>query len=89
VCGKFSAIAHAHHTIPLSTQFEHGVKNPIDQHVWLCPNHHAILHALIDPAKDHQSLGARAARVLGDLSTEELEIMLELIRLSRPDEPSL
>ena len=88
VCGKFGAITHAHHTIPLAVQFDHGIRNPITQHAWLCPNHHAILHALIDPAKNPQSLGGRAAAVIDDLSAEEWKITLELVRLSLPDEPN-
>ena len=82
VCGKFASIAQAHHTVPLAAQFERGFKYPDHEHAWLCPNHHSILHIFIDPAKDAQALGHRAVRVIDDLTHDELEIMLELIRLS-------
>jgi hypothetical protein len=86
VCGKFGSITQAHHTVPLAVQFDHGFKNAADQHAWLCPNHHAILHVLIDPLKDDWSLGRRASRVIDDLSAKEWKIMVELMKLAEPDE---
>jgi hypothetical protein len=87
VCGKFGFITHAHHTVPLSEQFERKFKAPFHEHAWLCPNHHAILHVLINPAKDTLALGHRAFRVIDDLEREELKTMLELVGLSGQGEP--
>jgi hypothetical protein len=44
VCGKFARITQAHHVCPLSEfsdAIDTGKKFSI---VWLCPNHHVMLH---------------------------------------------
>lgn len=44
VCGKHKTITQAHHIYPLSKQ-KNDVKN--HNYVWLCPNHHKIVHLAI------------------------------------------
>jgi hypothetical protein len=48
VCKKYIAFAHAHHSFPLSLQFECGVDQPIHDHQWLCPVHHKYVHVLLN-----------------------------------------
>lgn len=44
VCGISSEYSHAHHSLPLSLQYELGVDEPIQEHDWLCPVHHTLIH---------------------------------------------
>ncbi len=46
VCGKYIQFTHAHHSLPLSLQFELGLREPIHDHDWLCPVHHRYVHIL-------------------------------------------
>jgi hypothetical protein len=48
VCGMHKQIAQPHHIYPLAMQFWDGLNEPIQDFVWLCPNHHAIIHNFID-----------------------------------------
>lgn len=47
VCLVGFEICHAHHVIPLGSQFDRGFVEPNHEIEWLCPNHHAIVHALL------------------------------------------
>lgn len=47
VCGKYAEFCHAHHSLPLSLQFELGLEEPTHEHDWLCPTHHRWIHMLI------------------------------------------
>jgi hypothetical protein len=47
ICGKYSGVSEAHHVVPLAVQFDAGAVDPIHEHQWLCPTHHAILHLFI------------------------------------------
>jgi hypothetical protein len=47
VCGKFKGISQAHHVVPLKAQYDRGFKYPDSEFVWLCPNHHAVVHLFI------------------------------------------
>lgn len=51
VCGAYADFAHAHHVYPLSAQYDDGVRAPVDDHVWLCPNHHAVVHHMISASE--------------------------------------
>jgi hypothetical protein len=82
ICGKFRYVAEAHHVVPLSSQFDRGFKGPDHEHEWLCPTHHAIIHALIDGSPDEQKLGRRAAPIIVDLDRDELARMLDLVARS-------
>lgn len=80
VCGKFKSITQAHHVVPLAAQFDRGFDEPDHEHVWLCPNHHVIVHLLLPQGdEDPQKLGRRATAPVGDLSVEEIRTMLDLI----------
>lgn len=50
VCGRHRAIAQAHHVVPLASQFDRGFKEADHTHVWLCPNHHVVIHRLLTGA---------------------------------------
>ncbi len=47
VCSKHVDFVHAHHSFPLSFQFECGVNDPIHDYEWLCPVHHKYVHVLL------------------------------------------
>jgi hypothetical protein len=74
VCGKFQTIAQAHHLIPLEAQFDKGVRVPNHDFVWLCPNHHEVVHMFIKRS------GRRilATTVDSDLSETEFNEILAL-----------
>lgn len=54
ICGKYQAITHMHHVIPVSQMSKSLEKLNPDakyltanlkiRYVWLCPNHHALFH---------------------------------------------
>lgn len=48
VCGQHIDFVHAHHSFPLTYQFECGVDEPIHDHRWLCPIHHKRTHVLLN-----------------------------------------
>lgn len=48
VCGMYKEISQAHHLLPLDIQYEIGLRDACHKFVWLCPNHHAIVHRNID-----------------------------------------
>lgn len=52
VCGMYAEIAHAHHVLPLDIQYKIRINQPLHEHVWLCPNHHAMVHRELDPMLD-------------------------------------
>mgnify|MGYP001563316190 CR=1 FL=1 len=88
VCGKFQSIAQAHHVVPLAAQYDRGFRLPNCERVWLCPNHHAMLHIIIPD--DNLSMtdsafrarNRRAGTVLEDLSEDEFKTIMELVRRS-------
>lgn len=88
VCDKFESIVQAHHTIPLTTQYDRGFKVPDNEHVWLCPNHHTMAHLYIlndDRSMSERAMKSRAATTAAlnaDLSDSEFERMMELMRLA-------
>lgn len=82
VCGKFDNITQAHHVVPLGEQFTHGFRVADQEHEWLCPNHHAILHLWIDARIDDQQRGRRAVLTIGYVEDTELDRMLDLVRRS-------
>jgi hypothetical protein len=88
VCGKFKSISQAHHVVPLATQYDRGFKYPDQEHVWLCPNHHAMVHLYIpgdDRSLEPAAMRARSRTTMAvseDLSEEEFGRMMELMRRS-------
>lgn len=47
VCGTHRHISESHHIVELAQQYDLGYLNPNQDFIWLCPNHHAIVHLLI------------------------------------------
>ena len=47
VCNNHAEFVHAHHTLPLSVQFELGLTLPVHDFSWLCPTHHRHVHMMI------------------------------------------
>jgi hypothetical protein len=88
VCGRFRGITQAHHVVPLTAQYDRGFEYPDNEHVWLCPNHHAILHLFI--LGDNRSLNPSAMRrrskstspLHPDLTEVEFDKIMELLRRS-------
>jgi hypothetical protein len=61
VCGLGEDYSHAHHSLPLSLQYELGVDIPIQEHDWLCAVHHKTIHRRI------------SARLVGSRSFEDID----------------
>ncbi|MGC2775138.1 MAG: hypothetical protein WA418_05795 [Bradyrhizobium sp.] len=88
ICGKFKGITQAHHVIPLSVQYDRGFRSPNQEFVWLCPNHHVMVHLYI--LGDSPSLKTSALRARGkttsdlneDLSEDEFNRLLEVMTRS-------
>ena len=88
VCGKFRSITHAHHVVPLTAQYDRGFEYPDQEFVWLCPNHHTMIHLVIPG--DHQSMKPAAFKARGettsalheDLSEDEFNKLMALMRRS-------
>lgn len=80
VCGKYRYLTHAHHLYPLGQQYEDGVMGVDQSHVWLCPNHHAVVHLLINRHElESQALGRRAAPAVLDLEPDELRAVMAIL----------
>lgn len=45
-CGLDREYSHAHHSLPLSIQYELGLSTAIQEHDWLCSVHHKMVHKL-------------------------------------------
>jgi hypothetical protein len=45
-CGLDHEYSHAHHSVPLSVQYEMGLDRAIQDHDWLCSVHHKMVHKL-------------------------------------------
>lgn len=88
ICEKFKSISQAHHIVPLATQYDRGFKYPDQEYVWLCPNHHVMVHLYIPDVERSLQRAAMRARsrttmvVSDDLSPEEFDRMMELMRRS-------
>jgi len=50
VCGKYKDVSEAHHLAPLYIQYERKITPCLQNHVWLCPTHHKIVHLVINNA---------------------------------------
>jgi hypothetical protein len=83
VCKKFVSVTQAHHTVPLSEQYDQCFERPDHRHIWLCPTHHIIAHILIGPYPDHVTRGRAAARVIVDFDdNDEYQAMLRVLGMS-------
>lgn len=74
VCGKYRAFTHAHHSFPLSLQFECGVEDAIHDYQWLCPVHHKNVHVLLSG----YLLGSRDLSFLDGIPEEHTEEWLAI-----------
>lgn len=77
VCDKHYAITHAHHLVPLNWQYKLGLERSYHSHAWLCPNHHAILHAFLDGDEASKEM-ATAIHLVSDCSKDERTRLHEL-----------
>jgi hypothetical protein len=88
VCGKFRSITQAHHVIPLTAQYDRGFKLPDQESVWLCPNHHTMVHLHIPTGERSMTVPSIRARsettsaLNEDLTEDEFNKMMELMRRS-------
>lgn len=88
VCGKFRSITQAHHVIPLTAQYDRGFKLPDQESVWLCPNHHTMVHLCIPTGERSMTVPSIRARsettsaLNEDLTEDEFSKMMELMRRS-------
>jgi hypothetical protein len=89
VCEKFKSIAQAHHVVPLTAQYDRGFKYPDQERVWLCPNHHTMVHLYIPTGERSMAVPAMRARsettsaLNEDLTEDEFNRMMELMRRSQ------
>jgi hypothetical protein len=88
VCGKFRSITQAHHVIPLTAQYDRGFKLPDQESVWLCPNHHTMVHLYIPTGERSTTVPSIRTRsettsaLNEDLTEDEFNKMMELMRRS-------
>jgi hypothetical protein len=58
ICDGYERLTQAHHVLPLSRQFDIGLVVPDHEIVWLCPNHHILVHSYLSTGVlDNDSLG--------------------------------
>jgi hypothetical protein len=51
ICNKHNPITESHHLTPLHLQYKYRVVEVDHSFVWLCPNHHRLVHrAIVDYA---------------------------------------
>lgn len=85
VCGRHRAIAHAHHLVPLATQYATGRRIPSHEMAWLCPNHHAAVHLLLSQANSKRAAASRGViALIGELiEADELTAVLRIAAKAR------
>ena len=77
VCGKFKSIAHAHHVVPLTAQYDRGFVYPDQELVLYIPTDDRS----IAPAA-MRARGRTTGALNGDLTEEEFNRLMELTRRS-------
>ena len=85
VCGRHRAIAHAHHLVPLATQYATGRRIPSHEMAWLCPNHHAAVHLLLSQANSKRAAASKGViELIGELvEASELTAVLGIAAKAR------
>jgi hypothetical protein len=73
ICGKYRGVSQAHHTFPLSLQYDCNVREPNHEHDWLCPTHHTAIHVVID------ALVANRQPKLDGIPPEERDAIARLV----------
>jgi len=85
ICHRYRSLTQAHHVVPLFIQLELGHIEPDQNFVWLCPTHHAAIHALFSSGRKltEQEIGRAAVSLINDLNghIEELRALLDLYRM--------
>jgi hypothetical protein len=74
VCKRHIEFVHAHHSFPLSLQFECGPDEAIHDYEWLCPIHHKRVHMLLSG----YLLGSRDLSFLDGIPAEFTEEWLAI-----------
>lgn len=83
VCKRYSSVTQAHHTIPLTDQYDRVFERPDHTHIWLCPTHHVMVHIVIGPYPDSAARGRAAARIIVDLDdNDEYHAMLRVVGMA-------
>ena len=75
ICKKHVHFVHAHHSFPLSLQFECGLVEPVHDYQWLCPVHHKFVHVILNGR-----LGSRDLSFLDCVPDEDVEEWLAIER---------
>jgi hypothetical protein len=77
ICGKYRLITHAHHRLPLAFQYQNGIMQPIQDFLWLCPNHHAMIHVLLNNAmaKGSDNSIKHVANILSECGCSERRLL--------------
>jgi ParB-like nuclease domain len=70
ICGKYRNITESHHLYPLHLQYDDGIKLPIHDYIWLCPNHHKLVHRCIDT--EGEFLERHVNKIQSDIFHKEL-----------------
>jgi hypothetical protein len=85
VCGKYESLAHAHHIRPLAYQWTDGAETPDHAHVWLCPTHHAAIHALLIQSRAKEAIASRhvATVILDICDTDGMDQFRTLFELMK------
>lgn len=78
ICGRFRSVTEAHHVVPLGKQFDLGFEVADDEHEWLCPSHHAVLHLWID----RDLPNGRSWEAHSELDEREAAALLDLVKRS-------
>lgn len=76
ICGRHQSITHAHHINPLSIQYELDYELPDHNFEWLCPNHHAFVHKLLEKQNPDGTLNISALGAISEMSEGELNSVL-------------
>ena len=91
ICGSFKAITHCHHVVPVSEVANWCIKHDFDAwifpsvFIWLCPNHHTILHRIRKNNLDcdmYSILNKSELIKLQEIDDIESEISSEAIKLA-------
>lgn len=85
ICQRFAAISQAHHVIPLAEQYDRGFKKADHEHIWLCPNHHTVIHRFLSSPDIEQTA---AFRLLEGLNRQQVVAVHAVVVRSRKGLPT-
>lgn len=88
VCDKYKAITHLHHVVPVNEMAAFIIKHDLFDvpvplpTIWLCPNHHAILHLLTRRITSYEDAAAkRQTDICNSITVEEWKRYEEIQRM--------